>query len=51
MARNFGIVYQIPEPLRPIMQDLGADLPSANKDETFEFRVSASQTLLTSGLT
>ncbi|MFW9261974.1 hypothetical protein [Nostoc sp. CALU 546] len=41
MARNFGIVYQIPESLRPIIQGLGADLLAANGDETFELPIPA----------
>ncbi len=49
VARNFGIVYQIPEPLRPIMQGLGADLPSANKDETFELPVPATYVIAPDG--
>ena len=41
VARQFGIVYQIPEDLRPIYKGFGIDLPAANGDETFELPIPA----------
>lgn len=49
VARNFGIVYQVPESLRPIMQGLGADLLAANGDETFELPIPATYVIAPDG--
>lgn len=36
VARQLGLVFQLPEELRPIYQGFGIDLPGYNGDETFE---------------
>jgi peroxiredoxin len=41
IARKFGLVFTIPENLRPIYQGFGIDLPAHNGDETFELPVAA----------
>ncbi|MBW4564456.1 MAG: AhpC/TSA family protein [Mojavia pulchra JT2-VF2] len=41
VARNFGIVYQIPKSMRSVMQDFDVDLPVYNKDETYELPIPA----------
>jgi len=40
-AHKFGLVYTVPEVLRPIYQQFGIDLPLANGDETFELPIPA----------
>jgi len=41
VAHKFGLVYTVPEVLRPIYQRFGIDLPLANGDETFELPIPA----------
>jgi peroxiredoxin len=41
VARQFGIVYQLPEDLRSVYAGFGIDLPAANGDETFELPLPA----------
>jgi peroxiredoxin len=41
VARQFGIVYQLPEDLRSVYAGFGIDLPTANGDETFELPLPA----------
>jgi peroxiredoxin len=41
VARQYGIVYQLPEDLRSVYAGLGIDLPAANGDETFELPLPA----------
>ena len=41
VARQLGLVFQIPEQLRPIYQSFGIDLPEHNGDETFELPIAA----------
>ncbi len=41
VARQFGIVYVLPEELRPIFAGFGIDLPAANGDDTFELPIPA----------
>jgi peroxiredoxin len=35
LARSFGLVFELPQALRPIYQKLGLDIPGHNGDETF----------------
>ena len=35
-ARNFGLVYTLPEELRRLYVNFGIDLPAANGDDSFE---------------
>jgi peroxiredoxin len=41
VARQFGIVYQLPEDLRSVYAGFDIDLPAANGDETFELPLPA----------
>jgi peroxiredoxin len=41
VARQFGIVFQLPLDLRPIYAGFGIDLPKANADDTFELPIPA----------
>ncbi len=41
VARQFGIVFQLPTELRPIYADFGIDLRKSNGDDTFELPIPA----------
>jgi len=41
VAREFGIVFQLPIDLRPIYAGFGIDLIKANDDDTFELPIPA----------
>lgn len=41
LARQFGIVFQLPAELRPIYASFGIDLPSVNGDDSFELPLTA----------
>jgi peroxiredoxin len=41
VARQFGIVFALPEELRPIYAGFGIDLPATNGDESFELPIPA----------
>jgi peroxiredoxin len=41
VAREFGIVFQLPIELRPIYAGFGIDLTKANDDDTFELPIPA----------
>ncbi len=41
VARDFGLVFELSEDLRPIYVELGADLPEFNGNDTFELPVPA----------
>lgn len=41
VARQFGIVYEVEETLRPVYQAFGIDLPAYNGDASFELPVPA----------
>ena len=41
VAGEYGLVFTLPEPLRPIYEDFGIDLPAHNGDDTFELPVPA----------
>ena len=49
VARQLGLVFQIPEQLRPIYQSFGIDLPEHNGDETFELPIAATYVIAPSG--
>jgi peroxiredoxin len=50
VARQFGLVYSLPEELRPVYQQFGIDLPAANGDASFELPVPASYVVDTDGM-
>ncbi|NMF84249.1 peroxiredoxin-like family protein [Nodosilinea sp. P-1105] len=41
VAQSFGLVFTVPEPLRPIYQSMGIDLPAYNGDDSFELPLPA----------
>ncbi len=41
VARQFGLVFTLPEKLRPVYHSFGIDLPKANGDDSFELPVPA----------
>jgi peroxiredoxin len=41
VAKTFGLVFELPQVLRPIYERLGLDIPGHNGDETFELPVPA----------
>lgn len=41
VARNYGLVFTVPEELRPIYQQWGIDLPSWNGDDSWELPMPA----------
>ncbi len=41
VARQFGIVFTLPEELRPIYAGFGIDIPITNGDDTFELPMPA----------
>lgn len=49
LARQFGLVFALPESLRPIYAAFGIDLPAYNGDTTFELPVPATYVVDTSG--
>ena len=49
IARNYGLVFQLPESLRPIYTSFGIDLPAHNGDETFELPIAATYVIATDG--
>ena len=48
VARNYGLIFTLPEALRPIYQGFGIDLPAANGDESFELPLPATYVVDTS---
>lgn len=49
VARQFGLVFQLPESLRPVYEGFGIDLPVHNGDETFELPLPATYVIAPSG--
>ncbi len=41
VAKSFGLVFQLPEVLRPVYVKLGIDIPDHNGDDTFELPMPA----------
>ncbi|MGB3491330.1 MAG: peroxiredoxin-like family protein [Elainellaceae cyanobacterium] len=49
VARQFGLVFALPDDLRPIYESFGIDLPAHNGDRTFELPVPATYVVATDG--
>ncbi|MEM9006863.1 MAG: peroxiredoxin-like family protein [Cyanobacteria bacterium P01_F01_bin.86] len=49
VAREFGLVFALPEYLRPVYKALGIDVAAHNGDETFELPVPATYVVNTDG--
>jgi peroxiredoxin len=49
VAKQFGIVFTLPEALRPIYSNFGIDIPAHNGDATFELPLPATYIVATDG--
>jgi peroxiredoxin len=49
VAREFGLVFTMPEELREIYSNFGLDIPSANGDNTYELPVPATYVIDSGG--
>ncbi|MEO0406448.1 MAG: peroxiredoxin-like family protein [Cyanobacteria bacterium P01_A01_bin.135] len=49
VARQFGLVFQLPEALRPVYENFGIDLPAHNGDDAFELPLAATYVVAPSG--
>lgn len=49
VAREFGLVFTVPENIRPIYASFGIDLPASNGDQTFELPIPATYIINTDG--
>lgn len=49
VARQFGLIFTLPEELRPIYQGFGIDLPAHNGDTTFELPIPATYVIAPDG--
>ncbi len=49
VAKQFGIAFALPEPLRPIHEAFGMDIPAHNGDNTFELPLAATYVINKSG--
>lgn len=49
VAREFGLVFPLPERLRPIYEKYGVDLAATNGDETFELPITATYVIAVNG--
>ncbi|MEB3283197.1 MAG: peroxiredoxin-like family protein [Lyngbya sp.] len=50
VARKFGLVFVLPEELRPIYQGFGINLPAYNGDESFELPIPATYVIDRNGI-
>ncbi|MEB3359165.1 MAG: peroxiredoxin-like family protein [Synechococcales bacterium] len=49
VARQFGLVFTLPEELRPIYEGFGIDIPAHNGDATFELPLAATYVVAADG--
>ncbi|NET37895.1 MAG: AhpC/TSA family protein [Cyanothece sp. SIO1E1] len=49
VAKDFGIVFTLPEELRPIYENFGIDVPAHNGNDTFELPISATYVVAPNG--
>lgn len=49
VARQFGLVFQLPESLRPVYKDFGIDLVAHNGDDQYELPLAATYVIAPSG--
>jgi peroxiredoxin len=50
VARGYGLVFTLPEYVRPVYEKFGIDLPAANGDESFELPVPATYVIDAAGI-
>lgn len=49
VAQSYGLVFQLPEALRPIYANFGIDVPAHNGDDTFELPIAATYVISKDG--
>ena len=49
VAQDYGLVFQLPENLRPIYAGFGIDVPAHNGDDTFHLPIAATYVIATDG--
>jgi peroxiredoxin len=49
-AREFGLVYSLSDPIRPIYEGFGINIPEANGDNSFELPIPATYLIDTDGI-
>ncbi len=49
VSRQFGLVFTLPESLRPVYASIGIDIPSFNGDSTFELPIPATYVIKQNG--
>ncbi|PZD74312.1 Putative peroxiredoxin bcp [Acaryochloris thomasi RCC1774] len=49
VARAYGLVFKLPEHLRPIYNSFGIDVPAHNGDSSFELPIAATYVIATDG--
>lgn len=49
VARAYGLVFELPEHLRPIYASFGIDVPAHNGDSSFELPIAATYVIATDG--
>ncbi|MDJ1183955.1 peroxiredoxin-like family protein [Roseofilum casamattae] len=49
VARSYGLVFALPESLRPLYQNFGLDIPAHNGDDTFELPIPATYVIAPDG--
>lgn len=49
VARTYGLVFSLPETLRPLYQNFGIDVPAHNGDQTFELPIPATYIITPDG--
>lgn len=49
IARAYGLVFELPEHLRPIYTSFGIDVPAHNGDSSFELPIAATYVIATDG--
>ncbi len=50
VARQFGLVFELPLALRPVYEQFGIDVPAHNGDESFELPIPATYVIDPSGI-
>ena len=49
-ARKFGLVYSLADPIRPVYEGFGVNIPEANGDDSFELPIPATYIIDTDGI-
>lgn len=49
IADSYGLVFELPQSLRPIYKNFGIDIPGSNGDDTFRLPIAATYVIDTDG--